>query len=347
MLTLSTPVGQKPEVLLVPIVLDRWRITVLRATVFALLFILLVPAAPAGQTVMDGPGEVRALLEARDYRGAQLGATAWLERHPEDAEAWELLGRAQKERWLFTAAARSYERAQKLGRENAQLLREWIEAKARGTSKVSLIFRVGRLKRAAERVLELDPLDVRTRAALVAYYYMVPGFLGGDKKEADRLIEELVELSPADGYYLHGLRAREEEAPDETILRYWETALRHDPDHTLALIDLGTFWKDRDELERSLGYLERAAATAPDDAQILTAYARGFRKIGRFEESAVHFQRALDVNPYYAPARLNLAEYHEEHGEKQDAIREYTLLARHNPTYQEKEVRRRLRRLMR
>jgi tetratricopeptide (TPR) repeat protein len=318
-----------------------------RAATFALLTTLLCSAAAAGQTATDGPVEVRALLEAKDYRGAQLEATAWLERHPEDAEAWELLGRAQKERWLFAAAARSYERAQKLGRENAQLLREWIEAKARGTSKVALVFRVGKLKRTAERALELDPLDVRTRAALAAYYYMVPGFLGGDKKEADRLIEELVVLSAADGYYLHGLRAKEEEAPDATILRYWETALGHDPDHTLTLLDLGTFWKERDELERSLGYLERAAASAPDDAQILTAYARGFRRMDRFEESAIHFQEALDVNPYYAPARMNLAEYHEKHGEKQDAIREYTMLARHNPSYEEKEVRRRLRRLMR
>jgi tetratricopeptide (TPR) repeat protein len=347
MLTLSTPVGQNQEVRLNPYIRCRWHIAALRATAFALLSCLLVPVAAVAQTVADGPGEVRALLEARDYRSAQLQAAAWLERHPDDAEVWELLGRAQKERWLFKAAAGSYERAQKLGRENAQLLREWIEAKARGTSKVSLVFRVGRLKRTAERALELDPLDVRTRAALAAYYYMVPGFLGGDKKEADRLIEELVALSAADGYYLHGLRAKEEEAPDETILRYWETALSHDSEHTLTLLDMGTFWKDRDELERSLGYLERAAASAPDDAQILTAYARGFRRMDRFEESAIHFQRALDVNPYYAPARLNLAEYHEKHGEKQDAIREYTNLARFNPTYQEKEVRRRLRRLMR
>ena len=286
------------------------------------------------------------MVEARDYLRAQVALKRWVEQHPDDGEAWELLGRAQKGRWLFKDAAGSYERALELGRESAQLLREWIESKGRSTSSIALIFRVKRLKNAALRVIELDPYDVETRYALAAYYYVLPGFLGGDKGKADRLIQELVELSPADGYYLLGRRAQEEDASEETIVGYYQTALRHDPDHALALLDLAKFWSSRDSLELSLEYYRRAVASAPDNPFIYTSLARTYRRVGRYEESAVHFRRALAVDPFHAPARLNLAEYYEKHGTKEAAIREYSLLARNNPTYKQKEVRKRLRRLM-
>ena len=173
-----------------------------------------------------------------------------------------------------------------------------------------------------------------------------PGFLGGDKDRADRLVRELVELSPADGYYLMGRRAQEEEASEETILAHWERALEINSEHTLTLVDLGAFWTDRDSISLGLSYYRRAAASAPDDAQIRTSYARAFRNALMYEESEEQFIQALEIDPYWAPARLNLAEHYAKRGTKEEAIREYSMLARNNPTYRERDVRNRLRKLM-
>ena len=289
---------------------------------------------------------LEARIEARELREAQYGLEQYLEQTPRDALAWELLGRAQMGRWLFEDATRSYQRALDLGRENASLLREWIESKGRSASRLSLVFKAKALKDAALRALQLDPYDVETRAALAAYYYVVPGFLGGDKDRADRLVRELVELSPADGYYLMGRRAQEEEASEETILAHWERALEINSEHTLTLVDLGAFWTDRDSISLGLSYYRRAAASAPDDAQIRTSYARAFRNALMYEESEEQFIQALEIDPYWAPARLNLAEHYEKRGTKEEAIREYSMLARNNPTYRERDVRNRLRKLM-
>jgi tetratricopeptide (TPR) repeat protein len=289
---------------------------------------------------------LEARVEAHELREAQYGLENYVRAHPEDAYAWELLGRAQMGRWLFDDATDSYQKAMDLGRENARLLREWIESKGRSTSRLSLVFKAKSLKDAALRALELDPYDVETRAALAAYYYVVPGFLGGDKDRADRLVRELVELSPADGYYLMGRRAQEEDAPSDTILADWHRALEIDPEHTLTLLDLGAFWTDRDSIALGLSYYRRAAASAPEDAQIRTSYARAFRNARMYEETERQFLRALEIDPYWAPARLNLAEHYERHGTKEQAIREYSMLARNNPTYRERDVRKRLRKLM-
>ena len=345
----------------------RRRLEAVRLAGVLILVCLMGIDAASAQSEAD-LSRMRAMVESRDYIRAQNALRQYVEQNPEDAEGWELLGRAQKGRWMFREAAASYERAIALGRESALLLREWIEAKGRGTSTVSLVFKARRLKDAALRVLELDPYDVDTRGALAAYYYVVPGFLGGDKKRADRLVQELVELSPADGYYLLGLRAKEEEAEADVFLGHWQTALRYNEAHTLTLVELGAYWTRNDSAELGLDHLHRAAESSPDDPAIHTALARGYRRIaesapdesatytfqGRvyrqaelFDESAVHFRKALEVDPFHAPARLNLAEYYEKHGTKEEAIREYSLLARHNPTYQEREVRRRLARLLR
>jgi tetratricopeptide (TPR) repeat protein len=330
---------------MMPQVTDSQRTLTVALVLLTASLCLPVPArAQSGQS--EERERLAAMVEARDLRQAQHQLRLYLERYPDDLAAWQLLGEAQMGRWLFEQATDSFERALDGGRENADLLRGWIESKGRSASRVSLIFKAKSLKDAALRVLEYDPYDVETRAALAAYYYIVPGFLGGDKDRADRLVSDLVELSPADGYYLMGRRAEEEEEGDPQILRHWHRALEEDPGHTLTLVDLGRFWSEQDSTSLSLSYYERAAASAPDDAQIQTSYARAYRHFHMYPESAEHFEIALRIDPYYAPARLNLAEYHERFGTVRDAIREYSTLALNNPTYREKDVRRRLRDLM-
>lgn len=314
-----------------------------------ILLLLAGTASASAQTEDSELTAIRRQIERYEYRLAESSLEDYVERHPGHAEAWELLGAIRQARWDFAAAAAAYRKALDLGRENAPLLRGWIEAEGRSRSNISLVFRARRLKRSAERALELDPYHVETRAILAAYYYLLPGFLGGDKQRANRLVEELVELSPADGYYLMGERAKEEKKPDATILDHWVTTLQYNPQHSAALRALGKYWMDQDSTALALDYYRRAAAADPDDPTVYLSLGRVYRdkRVGMEEESAEQFRKALEIDPFLAPARMNLAEHYETVGEKQEAIREYQRLALNNPTYRARDVRRRLRRLIR
>jgi tetratricopeptide (TPR) repeat protein len=286
-------------------------------------------------------------LARRAYQEAEQLIEGFLREEPDDAEAWELLGQARQGRWDYEGAAAAYRRALDLGRENAALLRGWVETKGRSSGNVGLFFTAGSLRKDLERALELDPLHVESRAFLAAFYYMVPGILGGDKERADRLIEELVEMSPPDGYYILGARAREEKEPMTIAVGHWEKALELDPEHVPALTELGRYWLNQKEYDRALSLYQRAVESAPDDPQVLTSYGRALRRSGRRDESAEQYRRALEIDPFWAAARFALAEYHERIDEPDAARREYQMLARYNPTYKTREIRKRLQRLTR
>jgi len=285
------------------------------------------------------------LIDSRAYEQAEETARELINRDRNDAEVWELLGRARQGRWDFEGAAEAYRRAIDLGRETAPLLRGWVETRGRSASNVSLFFTAGRLKRDLERALELDPRHVESRAILAAFYYMVPRLLGGDKRKADKLIDELIELSPADGYYLRGVRAREEDKSTERILGAWNEALANDPYHTLTLMEMGRFAFNHEHDDQAVEYYRRAVESAPADPLVQTSWGRALRRVRRYEESAAAFRRALEIDPYWFDARQALAEYYERIEDTPAAIREYETLLRNNPHSEPDEIRARLHRL--
>ncbi len=299
--------------------------------VLALMGALLVltPVGSAGSTpsACQGFDETRARISRREFRDVEVELEQYLREEPGNAEAWELLGLARHGRWDFEGAATAYRKALDLGRENAELLRGWVETKGRSSGNVSLFFNAGSLRKDLERALELEPGHVETRAFLAAFYYMVPRILGGDKKKADRLIAELVEMSPPDGYHLLGARAREEKEPMTVAVGHWEKALELDPRHILTLTDLGRYRLNQEEYEQALSLFEQAVAAAPDDPLILTSYGRALRRSGRRDDGADQYRRALEIDPFWATARMALAEYHERVDDSEAAVREYTNLA--------------------
>jgi len=285
---------------------------------------------------------IRSRIARREYHDAETEIEGFLRDRPEDAEAWELLGRARHGRWDFEGAASAYRTALDLGRENAELLRNWVETKGRSSGNVSLIFSAGSLRKDLERALELDPMHVETRTFLAAFYYMIPRLLGGDKRRASQLVSELVELSPADGYYLLGVRAREEDKPASVALDHWKRAVELDPMHTLTLVEMGRYWLNHDDFERALSLYARAVESAPGDPRVLTSYGRALRRSGMREESAAQYRRALEIDPFWADARFGLAEYFERIEDREAAKREYLKLSRNNPSYRSREIRKRL-----
>ena len=286
------------------------------------------------------------LIKHRRYHYAEVEIGLYLDEHPQDAEAWQLLGTARQGRWDFKGAADAYQKALDLGRENAPLLRGWIETEGRSLSKISLFFNARRLKNNALRALELDPYHVETRGVLAAYYHVLPKIFGGNKRKASELVEELIELSPADGYYLLGVRAQEEDKSDSVILDHWAKALEYDDEHVATLRSLGLYSIENDSVDEAIDFYRRAIEADPNDPWIHLSYGRALRRADMYDRSAEQFEIALLADPFFAPARLNLAEFHERMENYEAAVTHYRILIRNNPTYMTGEIEKRIRELL-
>jgi tetratricopeptide (TPR) repeat protein len=165
------------------------------AAVVSLIILIISSPETIAQVENSALEPIYKQIEEHLYLQAEQELDIYLQQNSQDAEAWQLLGTARQGRWDFKEAAEAYQRALDLGRENAPLLRGWIESEGRSLSKVSLIFSARRLKNAALRALELDPYHVETRGLLAAYYYVLPHLFGGGKTRENQLVEELVQLS--------------------------------------------------------------------------------------------------------------------------------------------------------
>lgn len=80
---------------------------------------------------------------------------------------------------------------------------------------------------------------------------------------------------------------------------------------------------ERGRYDEAAGELEQAIALAPEfpDLHNLLGLARGMS--GDRDRAAACFQRALQLNPHYVEARLNLAIVYNEMGRYDDALREF------------------------
>lgn len=59
---------------------------------------------------------------------------------------------------------------------------------------------IGDIRESLEKAVELDPKHIEARWALIEYYLQLPGFIGGSEKKAQRYANELLKISPVDGY---------------------------------------------------------------------------------------------------------------------------------------------------
>ena len=63
---------------------------------------------------------------------------------------------------------------------------------------------IGDMKDSFEKALSLNPNHLEARWALIEYYLQVPGLFGGSEKKAQNYANQLMTLSPVDGYLARG-----------------------------------------------------------------------------------------------------------------------------------------------
>lgn len=96
-----------------------------------------------------------------------------------------------------------YEKLKKLKPSEANYYYKYggaLGMKAKIGGKWVAIRLVGDMQESFEKALLLNPKHIEARWALIEYYLQLPAFVGGSEKRAQRYANELMKLSPVDGY---------------------------------------------------------------------------------------------------------------------------------------------------
>ncbi|HZI89410.1 MAG TPA: tetratricopeptide repeat protein [Candidatus Polarisedimenticolia bacterium] len=185
---------------------------------------------------------------------------------------------------------------------------------------------VGRPAEAIEEAQELRETDKKNRRALELLHLAYES--AGDW---DHAFETRAELMRTNGGRESGALARYRSAAGETFLRagkareaerQFQSALRLEKDHPVALLRLGDICYDRDRKDRAVVFWKGLARTHPHLAHwVLERLETAYFERGRMSEMALAYEELLARNPGDAKLHLALARMHVKKGDLEEAAR--------------------------
>lgn len=123
--------------------------------------------------------------------------------NPGDAEAQWLLSRVRLAYRDFDGALAPAEKSVALDGKNAEYRWQLAQVVGELASSASVFKQMGlakRFKREAETVLAMDARHTGAMTGLMEFYYRAPGIVGGDKKKAAQMPDEIMAINKVDGY---------------------------------------------------------------------------------------------------------------------------------------------------
>lgn len=203
-------------------------------------------------------------------------------------------------------------------------------------------------KAAFERAVELDPNSVDARMALISYYLMAPGFMGGSP---DKAREQAAEIKKRDALAGHRAIARihRHEKKPELARKEMVAAVREQPKSPAAHYFLGNqYFADKMYAEALHEYeyaLQLDAAFMPAWFRIGVVAADTNSDHARGESSLKKYlaHKPGDDEPSLASAWYYLGKLYETQGRKADAKSSYTSALKLVPD--DKDVREALKRV--
>jgi tetratricopeptide (TPR) repeat protein len=214
-------------------------------------------AAAAANPVDDA----RAAFKARDYvRAATLLAPATSDAS-RDAEAFHLLSQVRLAEKNASKAVKLSEKATALDPSQSDYFSQLGVALGTRMSEVGFMQQAvlaGKLKKAFERAVELNPNDIGALLGLSQFYSRAPEIAGGSRVKAKELAERVRELAPFRGELELGALA-DQEGNHAEALEHYAAAAKANPAHAWAqhlcgrtLVKLGRVEEARERFNASL-----------------------------------------------------------------------------------------------
>jgi tetratricopeptide (TPR) repeat protein len=294
----------------------------------ALLVALLSPAAAQAPSPVE---RAVALFDARRYEEAKPLLADAATADAREPRAAFYLGRIAMIEGDYDDAVRWLETAVRLDDRDALRHFRLGEAYAQQAQRGSKFRAFGLARRARaelERAVALDPNLVDARMALVQFYLVAPGIVGGSRGKAEAQLPEIRRRNP---YRARIAAALVFEDRDDTAgaRREYEAAIHDQPDSAAAFYALGLLHQRLGRTEAAFDAFERAAATNAVETSALYALGRLAAMTGqRLDRGEEALRRYLatppgERSPPLSSAHYRLGTIYERTGRRDLARREY------------------------
>lgn len=189
-----------------------------------LLLILLLPGFIVAQSSFE---KAEKYFNAEQFSKAKPLFQSYLKTHPNDLRTKEYLGDIAGYAKDWDTAISYYEELVTEVPNNANYHFKTGGAmgmKALEISRIRALSYVGDIRKHFETAARLDPNHIETRWALVEFYIQLPGIIGGSERKAIKYANELLKISPVDGYLANGYIAEYSDRPADAE-RYYKKAV--------------------------------------------------------------------------------------------------------------------------
>jgi spermidine synthase len=114
-----------------------------------------------------------------------------------------------------------------------------------------------------------------------------------DRERAEQFVNYSLQFS--ESAQAHGIlgELKQSRGDEAGAIESWETALALDPNHFFTLIDLGKLYLTKQDLPRSIPYLERAIQVDPSSARAHHLRGLAYQASGDNQQAAFQYRRAL------------------------------------------------------
>ena len=312
----------------------------MRQLITALCLALALAAPLAAQNAAD---EGVRLFTGGRFDDARVQLAAAAKADPRNATAAFYLGRIELAEGDGERAAEWLERATRIDPASSQY-QYWLgnaygrQAVRAGRLKQARL--AGRIRGALERSVELDPNNLDARSALLQYYVIAPGFMGGSMGKARAQAREITSRSALRGRIAKGVIA---ERNKEVALaqREYEAAVAAAPDSAIGYTVLGDLYRRTGKYDQAFATFARMQKVLPQEAAALYLIGRTSAVSGeRLDEGAAALRgylaaRRRDTDPPLASAHFRLATILEKQGRRDEARGEYQATLRLDPEQKE------------
>lgn len=272
---------------------------------------------------------------------AKAAFTAALRADAADARALMYLGRIAIREGRTSEATKMLERAARLAADDPQI-QHWLgRAYAQEALQAGMLRRAalaGRIRRAFERAIALDPDLVDARADLLQFHLVAPGFMGGSITRARAEQREIAARDPSRGRVAAAMLA-EHEGDRAEAERELLAAIRAFPDSAAAYYVLGSLYQRTDRAEQAMELYERLLVRRPDETlahyQIGRAASISGVRLDAGERALRTYLRSpqREITPLPAAARYRLGLVYERSGDPERARVEFETVLRLSPRH--------------
>ena len=199
---------------------------------FAVAALLFLPDLAEAQTV-SSLDEARAALQANDLPNAEALLVPLTGVDSKDAVAFYTLGQLRERQSNLKEAVSAYEQASKIDATKPEYFSTLAVTLSKRMGEMNFMQQAmvaGKMKKAFEKSVELDPNHVKGLIGLVRYYVSAPEIAGGSTEKAAEFARRIRAIAPFQGEMELGMVASHDERYADALSHY-EAAVKLNPAH--------------------------------------------------------------------------------------------------------------------